>query len=484
MTGTDLVITALLLVAAGGCVSGLYGVKSRVPRIAWFGAVTAWLGFLAVEAFALGVFPRRWLDSVDKALLSATPSATISPASERALFDQAERGSLPTEEFVQLLGSQVGNRSIGSRGGSCLVEAIKRVRSGTLPSKYVDALAGWLVDTWPSWQVTGMEQDEVPIVLTRSEKISPEALSKFHTFMVGVLTDPAATTPNGWHEALGHAMLTGKLPASAAKEFLVSLPEVNLELTANGVRPSGQLVIPAGAPFRCGIGASGGLARLHTLPWSGTVRLVKGGAAMRTTGVPISGWRVRPQQLARLVAPDEPGEYEVTAEIEVQLTQDAMRDAFAANLGRTPKGVDVRAFQDVTATKEVTIKYTVVDAGTVTAPAAVELPPERVQECVRLGRSRTYSPFDETQFDILVNNPPVALAMSVYWVTADDEMWLDWFCAPPGVESKFECTTHRVRPGGRLMLRPDAALIGRNSAISEYYAGPEIQPERAPGPGR
>jgi len=352
----------LAIITAVGLVGCLAALKARHWRVRWLvitGETLALVGFGLVGIIVFGLLPRigglpeRLVAAAATAFtprLNASASGRISWITEQQTLDRAESGTLPVGEFEELLGSAVSNRSYGSRGGSCILAAIERLRSGRLPAPYVDALADWLIGDWPRWQVGGAEIDDVPGAVLASGALSEAARDRFIEFMLARYADPVLPPGHGWSEALNRAALVGKMDHGTLERYLLELSAPVLELDPR----SGPVV--AGGTATCRVRLRTQVTSSRSLPWECTVRWLSGGQLLTGGNVRLSAWSFEePAAWATISLPDTPGEMMIVADATLSLSRDDLRGVFGPNPLHRPRGMDLENWEDVSVARQITL---------------------------------------------------------------------------------------------------------------------------------
>jgi hypothetical protein len=392
-------------------------------------------------------------------------------------MEQMELGLLPLGHFKRLLTlhtleptpSGVEPRSVAS-------DASLRFNAGRMGKVYIDAFAEGLIASWPAWRPAPNISDQTSGLIATHDDISADVRQRFIAFLIAQRADRTWTAPQMWTAALDAVVLSGRMNAANLSSYLRSMGDVDLVL-GKGTVAAGDVFVCAARQFHASSSQFSG-----ELPWRGSVRLLSGGQAARGRRMPLPRWESmdRSDELADVLAPDAPGEYELVAEVSIDLTEESLRAWSAMRSGQPPDKLGgFGGWEDVRVTQRISIPYKVVAADT-TLPHPTNDPDlaSTIRSAISLDTPQLYlHSTKEVLIDLVVKDPPASLAMDVILVLPDGEVVLDWFLAREGVTTRVRgrgtLDAHTAVPS-RIILRPNRDLIRTPRGVTTIYAGPDI----------
>lgn len=475
------VIAALLLGTAGGAMIAA-GLRWRFRRGVRAGAVAGVLGFAAFGLIYFGFIPAAYLEAVDRWLRPplAVGASMNSVQADRLLHD-AELGVLSDADFSKLLGAITPNRSVGSRGGSTITMVEDWLRADRLGERYVDLTIDWLIANGPSWNVGPNEVDNVPLAVVQTIHATEASRDRFVDYLLAQIGDPKQSVSHGWYDALDWLVYTGRMDRARLSLYIGDLAarELTLEPNAGAYWRGDWAVCRIANPA----GPGGNRPNSH-LPIRGSISLRDTGVAFKggKAGLPIY-FGEGGAELATIQIPDAPGTYQLIADVDVQLTHDALRSHFDLNPQLLSSRIRIKDIPEVRVSKRLTLNFVVKEErGAAPERLGGDDLAARLSACVRLPDALASVQIgpdgaNTAGGSFSIDRPSVTMVMDVLWVVDGKEHVVGWFVALEGktTEVQYRGDVGDFKGGScTMMLRPNLSMLKNPRGVSKVYDGPAL----------
>ncbi|MCC6678264.1 MAG: hypothetical protein IT436_14075 [Phycisphaerales bacterium] len=497
LTGNGWLDFAMLSTGVLGGVLVLFG---RWVRRAWIGGagiVIAWLGLGPATLMATGVIePGIYWRSISTPTLIQCIDGSVSMREYRALGLLVERvasDQLSDAEFESLLarvGSVLGGVVGGQNQKPGFDEIMRLLDDGRMPQRRIAATVDLMLRTVASRRSTrqgsySSDDSRVPR-LAADPRITAQQRAALLNMMLAALEDPANAPPNPWTRALAELIADGKMDQAGIDRYFAAATNVELEMRTPGGGQWRGDVIPV---YVKGNVDEQTFPFSPTLPWRGEVKLRPGSMEFvrGTQSLPI--WRDRgqgggqggDQPLGYIKLPDDPGEYELVADVTVDLTTEMRRESLAMNPRYRRPGMNLTTLPDIHISHPLTLKVKVGDQRAADVPGFRGEEAQRaVIESLRFNQLVRVTPKDGAFFvgiPFSVDDPPAGISMLAFWEVDGTQYPLGRLLALPGV-SRFTGVNGLVQDGeGQpyLVLRPDPEFLRHARSVERVYEGPEIR---------
>lgn len=527
-----MVVTGL---AGGGLV--LFGRWAKRRWLSAAGIGLAWAGLGPAILMATGVVePGIYWRRASTTQLIGLVDGSMSMSEERALALLSGRiaaGRVDEAEFAALL-AQIEwsmNMTSSNQTPAGLYAVTQLLDAGTLPERLRGPFVDWLIETTVGRRANTLTTanggtvggNSSVRVISRSGRVSsysPEesrlgqlavdpATSKEHrdriVEMMFKSLEDTTPPPQPWVGALRELVSDGRLDRAGIDRFFTAMTRVELAAAPAGAADETGASAPKPMTFTPGdvvaVRALGVIDEQTmpyspVMPWRGEVKLRMGKLESIGGSISLPVWRESvgtrrggramsqdDQPLAYVKLPMEPGEYELVADVTVELTKEMRREALAMNPRYRKPGMNIAKLPEVHLSRTVSVKVKV--AG---EPAA---PPERidgeesraaVRKSLRTSRIAPVSPVDggfSISVPMAAEDPPAALSMLAFWRVGGKEYPIGRLLVMQDGARPFSLQGLVQDGDGQsyVVLRADPDFLRHATGVKKVYDGPEIEME-------